>query len=118
MLEEVSAELGLHLWFSPTRQASVETVKVILSTAGLDPSKSFESESYKEKEIRVENAGYIFDGIVGEKSWLAEIYKPLEDPSLRKVARERFIEKLRERADSNGVVKEQLRFCIAIGEKV
>jgi ubiquinone/menaquinone biosynthesis C-methylase UbiE len=118
VLEEVSTELGLHMWFSRMRQASVETVKVILSNAGLNPSKSFMSESYEENEIRVENAGYIFDGIVGKKSWLAELYKPLEDPTVRQVAKERFIEKLRERADGNGVVKEQLRFCMAIGEKV
>ena len=89
--EEVSTELGLHVWFSRMRQASVETVKVILSNAGLNPSKSFMSESYEENEISVENAGFIFDGIVGKKSWLAELYKPLEDPTMRHVAKERLL---------------------------
>jgi hypothetical protein len=49
------------------------------------------SESYEENEIRVENAGFIFDGIVGKKSWLAELYKPLEDPTMRHVAKERLL---------------------------
>jgi len=120
ILAEVGQEMGIDVSVlaGRTKLDGTEKVQAILESAGLDAGESFVGRCYREKELKVEDAGGVFDGAVGGGRWSEVVYRSFQEESVREKARRRFCEKFAERADGKGVVREKLQFCIAVGKKV
>jgi ubiquinone/menaquinone biosynthesis C-methylase UbiE len=117
LLDIVAAELDTPVVFDRLSLDSVEKLKQLVDDAGLDSSESFGSRTYEETEIDAANASQIFDKYVGQEEWFGGGYSALDDPAVRGLANRSFCEKMREQAGENGMIKEKLRFNVAVGKK-
>ena len=118
VLNVVGHTLNMPVAFDRTKLDSVEKVNALLLEAGLNDSETFVSKSYNEKELDVKDAGQLFESIVGRQDWFEDVYAGFKDPTRKEPAKEMFCEEMRNLADGDGKIKEELRFIMVVGRKV
>jgi ubiquinone/menaquinone biosynthesis C-methylase UbiE len=118
VLNVIGHKLNMPVVYDRTRVDSIEKVKALLIDAGLDDSETFVSESYNDKELDAQDAGDMFEEIVGRKGWFEEVYAGFKDPAKKGPAKEMFCQEMKKLADNDGKILEEMKFTMAVGKKV
>ena len=118
VLNVIGHNLRMPIAYDRTRLDSAEKIKALLREAGLNGSDTFLSESYGDKELDIENAGVIFENIVGRQNWFEDVYADFKDPAKKPLAKKMFCQEMKKLADKDGKVKEEMRFIMAVGKKL
>lgn len=118
MLNIVGHKLNVPFAYDRTRLDSAEKVKALLKDAGLDEGETFVSDSYSEKELDAQNAGEMFENIIGGQEWFQEVYAGFKEPPIKELAKEMFCQEMEKLADKNGKILQEMRFIMAVGKKV
>lgn len=118
-LERIAERLGIDRQYTREGIDSEEKVRGVLTSAGLDDSEIFVSESYNDAEwLSVKAAADTFDVMVAEKKWFRGWYDELEKPGIMERARELFCKEIEGFAGEDWQVRDYLKFYMAIGKKM
>ena len=130
VFEEIAEVLGLKLPYHVSWVKNIDSLQQLMIDAGLEIERAFEHAGYTPSEDHDSNAGgTIFDDSVpatkpddsgtdlnlsAKRLFVAKFGAP----KVREKARSLFAEKFKNRADSDGIVRERNNFYVVIGKKL
>ena len=114
MITKLIHEAGLSsdVVFSQYDINSVASLGGFIHTAGLQPTRVFETESYGKRRHEARDARKYFDSMI---RYLHN--GDIPDPKLKEDLVTRFEDKMHEAANSSGVIEEDIRLYVAIASK-
>ncbi|KAI4277766.1 MAG: hypothetical protein LQ337_001524 [Flavoplaca oasis] len=108
ILTHIGPEVGRALIGDRSWVKSEDSLKELFTDAGLVVEEVYESEGYETREYRVEDGAEVFE---------QSMFRKLGDVEIKEKAKELFVERFREMADQDGVVREEVRFYTGIARK-
>ncbi|KAL9012202.1 MAG: hypothetical protein Q9180_009120, partial [Flavoplaca navasiana] len=108
ILTRIGPEVGRALLWDSSWVKCEDSLKELFTDAGLVVEEVYESEGYETREYRVEDGAEVFE---------QSMFRKLGDLEIKEKAKELFVERFREMADEDGVVREEVRFYIGIARR-
>ena len=112
ILRKIGPVIGTELEWNGGWVQGEESLRKLFVDAGLVVEQVYTSDAYETREYGVEDGGEVFEKIVESPN-----FRNFGMPAVREKAREVFLEEFRGMADSDGVVREELRFYMGIAKK-
>ncbi|KAL9637113.1 MAG: hypothetical protein Q9204_001997 [Flavoplaca sp. TL-2023a] len=108
ILTHIGPEVGRALLWDSSWVENENSLKELFIDAGLVVEEVYESDGYETREYRVEDGAEVFE---------QSMFRKLGDLEIREEAKELFVERFREMAGQDGVVREEVRFYMGIARK-
>ena len=108
ILTRIGPEIGRALLWDSSWVKNEDSWKELFVDAGLVVEEVYESDGYETREYRVEDGAEVFQ---------QSMFRKLGDLETKEKAKELFVERFREVADEDGVVREEVRFYMGIARK-
>ncbi|KAL8874897.1 MAG: hypothetical protein Q9198_006674 [Flavoplaca austrocitrina] len=108
ILTHIGPEVGRALFWDTNWVNNEDSLKELFVDAGLVVEEVYESEGYETREYRVEDGAEVFE---------QSMFRKLGGLEIKEKAKELFVERFREMADQDGVVREEVRFYMGIARK-
>ncbi|CAF9911756.1 hypothetical protein IMSHALPRED_010565 [Imshaugia aleurites] len=112
ILKEVGVEIGQSLRWDANWIESAESLRKVLSDAGLEVEQVYTSEAYSMVDYKAEDGPEIF-----EKTVASPMFRNFGERATRDKAKALFSRKFEEMAGEDGLVHEEVRFYVGIARK-
>ncbi|KAL9023535.1 MAG: hypothetical protein Q9180_008194, partial [Flavoplaca navasiana] len=108
ILRHIGPEVGRALIWDSSWVENEDSLKQLFVDDGLVIEEVYESEGYETREYDLEDGAEVFE---------QSMFRKLGDLEVKEKAKELFVERFREMADQDGVVREEVRFYMGIARK-
>ncbi|KAL8799663.1 MAG: hypothetical protein Q9182_005733 [Xanthomendoza sp. 2 TL-2023] len=112
ILTEIGPKIGRSMAWDGSWVESEDSLRRLFVDAGLVVEGVYLSEVYERREYKVEHGADVFEKTVANPQ-----FRNFGDEEVRGKAKGLFVERFRELADGDGVVREEIRFYMGIARK-